>query len=312
MMLWHSLGTYFRNKYGKRVQKIPLDMGASCPNRDGTLGTDGCLFCNAQGSGSGLWQNGLSLEAQWDTWKSKYKKTDANRSFMAYFQSFSNTYGPAKRLQKLVDAVHSLPENMGLSVGTRPDCIDVEKLDILASCPLPEVWIEYGLQSCHASSLERIARRHTVADSERAVHMAAERGLKVCGHLMAGLPGENTADFLATVQWALTLPLAGLKIHSLYVCRESALEMCYRQGKYVPLDMDDYINMLARALPLIPSSIVMHRLTGDPAPGELLAPQWVKEKRPVLTALIHRLQGQGTWQGSAADAVEGRPQWYGG
>ncbi len=310
MMLWHSLGAYFRNKLGKRVQKIPLDAGASCPNREGEL--QGCIFCNAQGSGSGLWQNGLSLQAQWDTWKEKYEKTDANRDFMAYFQSFSNTYGPAERLQNLVQTVQSLPQNVGVSVGTRPDCIDEQKLDILASCELPEVWIEYGLQSCHQRSLELIHRRHSVADSERAVRMAAERGIKVCGHLMAGLPGENTADFLQTVHWALSLPLAGLKIHSLYVCRDSPLETWFAEGRYVPLEVEDYVDMLARALPLIPSSVVMHRLTGDPGPGELLAPQWAMEKRKVFTALIYRLQGQRAWQGSAADVPDMRPEWYGG
>ncbi len=312
MMLWHSLGAYFRHKHGKRVQKIPLDAGASCPNRDGTLAKHGCIFCNTNGSGSGLWQQGLSLSEQWNIWKNKYEKTDNNRSFMAYFQSFSNTYGPSSRLHNLVTHVQSLPKNMGLSVGTRPDCIDEEKITILANCNLPEIWIEFGLQSCHEHTLKYIQRRHTIADSEKAVRMAAAHGLNVCGHLMAGLPGENTTDFLATVRWALTLPLAGLKIHSLYVCHDSVLKDLYLNGQYTPLDKEDYINMLAKALPLIPSNIVMHRLTGDPAPSELLAPDWVLHKRPVFTALIHRLQGQKSWQGSQADVQDKRPEWYGG
>ncbi len=311
-MLWHSLATYFRLQHGKRVQKIPLDAGASCPNRDGSLGHGGCIFCDAQGSGSGLLQSGFSLQEQWDMWKNKYTSTDDNRHFMAYFQSFSNTYGTAKQVERLVSCVQALSGNVGLSVGTRPDCVDAEKLDILASCTLPHVWIEYGLQSCHDATLHTIQRRHSVQDSERAIHLAAERGLKVCGHLMAGLPGESTQDFLASVRWAISLPLAGLKIHSLFVCRDSPLEHWYRHGRYTPLEQDDYIDMLARALPLIPSHIVMHRLTGDPAPGQCLAPLWTLEKRPVLTALIHRLQGQNAWQGSAADVPEGRPEWYGG
>ncbi len=311
-MLWHCLGTYFRRKYGKRVQKIPLDAGASCPNRDGTLAKQGCIFCNAQGSGSGLWHKGLTLQEQWNVWKDKYEATDSNRGFMAYFQSFSNTYGPSSRLMHLVETVQNLPENMGVSVGTRPDCIDNEKLDILARCNLPEVWIEFGLQSCHERTLDLIQRRHSVNDSEKAVRMAADHGLKVCAHLMAGLPGENTDDFLESVRWALTLPLAGLKIHNLYVSHDSVLKTWYANGHYTPLHSDDYIDMLARALPLIPSNIVMHRLTGDPAPGELAAPDWAEHKRPIFTALIHRLQGQKCWQGSEADVGSMRPQWYGG
>ncbi len=311
-MLWHTLGTYFRRNHGKRVQKIPLDAGASCPNRDGTLATGGCLFCNAQGAGSGLLQNGLPIAAQWDVWKSKYQKTDANRDFLAYFQSFSNTYGTASQLQALVDSVQDLEGNVGLAVGTRPDCVDAEKLDILAACDLPHVWIEYGLQSCHESTLQRIQRRHSVQDAEKAILLAAQRGLKVCGHLMAGLPGESAEDFLTTVRWALTLPLAGLKLHSLFVCYDSPLEQWYQEGRYIPLTMEAYVDMVAQALPLIPSTMVMHRLTGDPAPGECLAPAWTLEKRPVFTALIHKLRANNAWQGSQADVPHARPAWYGG
>ncbi len=312
MMLWHSLATYFRRNHGKRVQKIPLDAGASCPNRDGKLAHGGCIFCDAQGSGSGLLQSGFPIKEQWDMWKNKYANTDDNRDFMAYFQSFSNTYGSPQRLEKLLLSVQDLEGNVGLSVGTRPDCVDTEKLSLLAQSSLPHVWIEYGLQSCHNRTLSTIQRRHTVQDSERAIYLAAEQGLKVCGHLMAGLPGESIQDFLQSVRWAVSLPLAGLKIHSLFICRDSPLEHWYRDGRYIPLEKEDYIHMLATALPLIPSHIVLHRLTGDPAPGQCLAPLWTLEKRPLFTALIHRLQGQGAWQGSAADVTEKRPEWYGG
>ncbi len=312
MMLWQTLGTYFRRNHGKRVQKIPLDAGASCPNRDGTLATGGCIFCNAQGAGSGLLQNGLNIADQWQVWKSKYEKTDADRDFLAYFQSFSNTYGPKENLATLVNSVQELPGNVGLAVGTRPDCVDEEKLDILAHCKLPHVWIEYGLQSCHERTLQKIARRHTVQDSEKAISMAAARGLKVCGHLMVGLPGESADDFLETVRWALSLPLAGLKIHSLFVCHDSPLEHWYAEGRYTPLTMEAYVDILAAALPIIPSTMVMHRLTGDPAPGECIAPLWTLEKRPVFTALIHKLKENNAWQGSAADVPHGRPLWYGG
>ncbi len=311
MILWHTLATYFRRKFGKRVQKIPLDRGASCPNRDGTLSKTGCLFCNAQGAGSGLLQRGLSIEKQWDFWQSKYQKTDANRDFLAYFQSFSNTYGPAHELQNLVQSVATLPNSIGLAIGTRPDCIDEQKIDILVNSGIDELWLELGLQSCHEQSLMSINRQHSVADSEQAVLMAAKRGIKVCAHLMAGLPGETAEDFLQSVRWAVSLPISGLKLHSLYVCNNSPLEHLYKQGRYKPLSMDAYINILTKSLPLIPTHIVMHRLTGDPAPEECLAPTWALHKRKVFTALYHEMRRENVWQGSLMDARDMRPEWFG-
>ncbi len=285
MILWHTLATYFRRKLGKRVQKIPLDQGASCPNRDGTLSHSGCLFCNAQGAGSGLLEQGLSIEQQWNFWQQKYEKTDANRDFLAYFQSFSNTYGPAQKLQSLVQSVAKLPNSVGLAIGTRPDCIDEQKINILANSGIDELWLELGLQSCHDQSLNFINRRHSVDDSVRAVKMAAANGIKVCAHLMAGLPNESEDDFLQSVKWVVSLPISGLKLHSLYVCKNSPLEKLYNEGQYKPLSMDAYINILTKALPLIPTYIVMHRLTGDPAPNECKAPACAEHKRKVFTAI---------------------------
>ena len=311
MILWHTLSRYFRSRYGIRVQKIPLDAGGTCPNRDGTLSRAGCTFCNAFGSGSGLMAQGVDLPAQWERWRAKYRATDANRAFMAYFQSFSNTHGSADAVRSLLDTVAALPDNRGVAVGTRPDCLDAEKLEAIARCPLPEVWLELGLQSMHDATLRRVARHHGRADSERAVYAAAARGIKVCGHLMAGLPGEDVEDFLASVRWAVGLPLAGLKLHCLYVCRGAALARDYGAGHYAPLAMDTYVDAVARALALVPSHVVMHRLTGDPAPGELIAPGWCLHKRPVFTALHHCLRERRWWQGCQADVPDARPEWYG-
>ena len=158
MLLWHTLATYFRRKYGVRVQKIPLDAGATCPNRDGTLSARGCIFCNDSGSGSGMGLRGLDLRAQWDAWYTKYTTTDSDRLFMAYLQSFSNTYGPASRLAHLLEQVAALPGCRGIAVGTRPDCLDGEKLALLAGCGLDEVWLELGLQTCRDDTLRRINR----------------------------------------------------------------------------------------------------------------------------------------------------------
>lgn len=312
MLLWHTLATWFRRRYGKRVQKIPLDARSGCPNRDGTLSRQGCTFCNADGSGSGLGGQGLSLAAQWERWRDKYTKTDSDRLFMAYLQSFSNTYGPLERFLGLLEQIGSLPDCMGLSVGTRPDCVDAARLDALAACPLPEVWLELGLQSASDATLARINRGHTAACSEVAVREAARRGIQVCGHLMFGLPGEDHADFLRSLDWALSLPLAGLKLHNVYVPQGTALARQYAAGGYHPLARDEYVDLLCRMLPRIPSHVVLHRVQSDPAPGELLAPAWAAEKRGIMTDIRRALAARHLWQGCAADVPDGRPAWYGG
>lgn len=311
MLLWHTLSTYFRARLGGRVQKIPLDAGSRCPNRDGTLSRAGCIFCNEQGSGSGLGGQGVDIPSQWRLWQEKYARTEDSRRFIAYLQSFSNTYGPPGRLRRLLSEVARLPGNLGVSVGTRPDCLDEEKLDILAACPLSEVWLELGLQSAHDATLERINRHHSRTDAERAIRAADARGLKVCGHLMAGLPGEDADAFLRSVRWAAALPLAGIKLHSVYVCAGTELARQYASGTYAPPTKEAYVEMLASALPLLPARMVVHRLTGDPAPGELLAPDWTLDKRGVLATLHRSMHRRGLWQGCRADARQGRPLWFG-
>ena len=292
MLLWHTLATYFRRKYGVRVQKIPLDAGATCPNRDGTLSARGCIFCNDSGSGSGMGLRGLDLRAQWDAWYTKYTTTDSDRLFMAYLQSFSNTYGPASRLAHLLE--------------------QGEKLALLAGCGLDEVWLELGLQTCRDDTLRRINRGHTARQAEEAVRAALDAGLLVCGHLMAGLPGEDENDFLDGVDWAVSLGMQGLKLHNVYVPQGTELARQWRAGGYRPLARDEYVDMLCAALPRIPSTVVMQRIQADPAPGELLAPAWALEKRGVITDLRRALAARGLWQGCRADAAEARPEWYGG
>ena len=286
MLLWHTLATYFRRKYGVRVQKIPLDAGATCPNRDGTLSARGCIFCNDSGSGSGMGLRGLDLRAQWDAWYTKYTTTDSDRLFMAYLQSFSNTYGPASRLAHLLEQVAALPGCRGIAVGTRPDCLDGEKLALLAGCGLDEVWLELGLQTCRDDTLRRINRGHTARQAEEAVRAALDAGLLVCGHLMAGLPGEDENDFLDGVDWAVSLGMQGLKLHNVYVPQGTELARQWRAGGYRPLARDEYVDMLCAALPRIPSTVVMQRIQADPAPGELLAPAWALEKRGIITDLL--------------------------
>ena len=312
MHTWNTFTAHLRQRFGQRVQKIPLDAGASCPNRDGTLSRAGCTFCNAIGSGSGLGLAGMNLPAQWEHWREHFRKSNRASLFLAYLQSFSNTYGPASRLAHLLEQVAALPGCRGIAVGTRPDCLDGEKLALLAGCGLDEVWLELGLQTCRDDTLRRINRGHTARQAEEAVRAALDAGLLVCGHLMAGLPGEDENDFLDGVDWAVSLGMQGLKLHNVYVPQGTELARQWRAGDYRPLARDEYVDMLCAALPRIPSTVVMQRIQADPAPGELLAPAWALEKRGIITDLRRALAARGLWQGCRADAAEARPEWFGG
>lgn len=312
MHTWNTFTVHLRQRFGQRVQKIPLDAGASCPNRDGTLSRAGCTFCNAIGSGSGLGLAGMNLPAQWEHWREHFRKSNRASLFLAYLQSFSNTYGPASRLEHLLEQVAALPGCRGIAVGTRPDCLDGEKLALLAGCGLDEVWLELGLQTCRDDTLRRINRGHTARQAEEAVRAALDAGLLVCGHLMAGLPGEDENDFLDGVDWAVSLGMQGLKLHNVYVPQGTELARQWRAGDYRPLARDEYVDMLCAALPRIPSTVVMQRIQADPAPGELLAPAWALEKRGIITDLRRALAARGLWQGCRADAAEARPEWFGG
>ncbi|MDR2696770.1 MAG: TIGR01212 family radical SAM protein [Deltaproteobacteria bacterium] len=309
MQLWYPAFVYFTRRLGMRLQKIVLDRpGASCPNRDAAAGRSGCVFCNPYGSGSGLAEAAPDIAVQWEHWRMHYGAKA--RLFMAYFQSFTNTCGPVEEVRELVALAEKLPAVAGIAVGTRPDCVDEAKLDAIAACGLPEVWLELGLQSAHDATLIRIRRGHDVAASERAVRLAAGRGIKVCGHLMAGLPGEGPEDFLDSIRWAAALPLAGIKLHNVYVARGTPLERDYLAGAYLPPGQREYVALAAEALALLPARMVIQRLVSDPAPDELVAPDWVRLKSRTHDAIRMRLAARKEWQGCRNDARDGIPAWF--
>ena len=293
---WNKLSEYFLYHFSARVQKIPLDAGASCPNRDGTLSREGCIFCNPQGSGTGFGMAGLDLEGQWFAWR-EYFRSKGISLFMAYLQSFSNTYGPIEQLESILGLLARLPDMIGLSVGTRPDCLDADKLTLLAAQPQSEKWLEIGVQSCHDATLTRIRRGHSRACAEQAILAAHEAGLKVCVHLMAGLPGESAKEFLGSVRWLAAQPVDGVKFHSVYVCRDTVLADMFARGEYAPLKQGEYVTLMAEALPLLRPEIIVHRTTGDPFSGEMLAPDWVIRSRDTNNKLLAELARRNTWQG---------------
>jgi uncharacterized protein len=294
---YNSLSAYLRTKYGSRVRKIPLDAGSTCPNRDGTLSRSGCLFCNPSGSGTGLFGRGLSLAEQWSSLTLRLGQKYKTDAFWAYLQSFSNTYGPLSRVRRLMGELADLPGVRLVGLGTRPDCLDEEKLRCIADWGFAEVWLDIGLQSANDQTLRRINRGHDFACFARCVGRAHAWGLSVCAHVMHGLPGESDVDFLETIRQVNRLPVAGIKFHNLFVAAGSSLETIWRNGGYIPPTKDAYVQSVIAGLELLRPDIIVHRLNADPLSDELLAPQWAGDKRDVLDTLRRRMESEDARQG---------------
>jgi radical SAM protein (TIGR01212 family) len=294
-----DLNTHLRSRFGTRVQKISLDAGLSCPNRDGRVGVGGCLYCNTRGSGTGAAARGLSLSAQIQAGISRLQQRYRASRFIAYFQSFSNTYAPVAQLKRLYDEALAFPEVVGLSLGTRPDCLEDEVLELLAAYARERLlWLELGLQSAHDQTLKALNRGHDVACFTRAVARAASRGLEVVAHVILGLPGEGPNEMAATAAYLARLPLQGVKIHLLYVVKGSDLAGLFQEGAYTCLTEEQYVRLVVDFVELLPPKFVIHRLTGDPHRQELLAPGWCLDKGRVLGRIREEFARRGSRQGS--------------
>ncbi len=295
---FYDLNSYFRNQYGDRVHKIGIDAGLNCPNRDGTLGTNGCIYCNARGSGTGAHGRGLTIRQQLEGSKAAVIKRFKARQFIAYFQSFTNTHAPFETLKAFYEEALAVPDVVGLAIGTRPDCISEEVLDLLQSYTRDHlIWIEYGLQSAHDATLALINRGHDVAAFERAVKATAGRGIKISVHIILGLPGETTDHMLATADYIARLPIDGIKLHLLYVVRGTAMETLYNTGRYRCLTQSEYVDLVCDVIERLPEGMVIQRLTSDPHPYELVAPQWAMQKIETLAMIKQQLVERDTWQG---------------
>lgn len=287
---YNDLNTYLRKVFGCRVQKITVDAGLSCPNRDGTVSTGGCIYCNARGSGTGNYARGLSVTQQLIRGKEALSKRYKAKKFIAYFQSFSNTYAPIDRLESLYEEALSLEDIVGLSVGTRPDCVNEPVLKLLEEYAKNYlVWIEYGLQSASDKTLALINRGHDVECFRKAVEATRNRGIKICAHVIFGLPGESRSDMLETAKFIANIGIDGLKLHLLYVIKGTKLESLYRNGNYKCLEQQEYIELVCDFLERIPPEMIIQRLTGDPHREELLAPLWSLRKTETLALIADTL-----------------------
>jgi radical SAM protein (TIGR01212 family) len=295
---YNDLNTYLRTQFGCRVQKITIDAGLSCPNRDGTVSTGGCIYCNVRGSGTGAFNRGLSVAEQLLRGKKALARRYKAKKFIAYFQSFTNTYAPIATLKGLYDEALGIEDVVGLSVGTRPDCVEEPVLDLLQSYTARRlVWIEYGLQSANDSTLEFINRGHDFRCFEKAIAATQNRDIKICVHVILGLPHEDRDDMLQTAATIASLGIDGLKLHLLYVVKGSRLEILYRRGEYKCLEQQEYIDLVCDFLERVPKAMVIQRLTGDPHPKELVAPKWSLNKTETLAGINNTLEKRDSWQG---------------
>jgi hypothetical protein len=296
---YRSYNSYLREIFGERVQKIPLDAGFTCPNRDGTISRGGCIYCDPRGSGTGaMTRRGESLEEQIARGMERAREKYGASRFIAYFQSFTNTYGPVARLRELYDRALKHEGVVGLSVGTRPDCVDKEVFSLLASYKEKVlVWLELGLQSAHDRTLLQIHRGHDVACFDRAVAEAHGKGLNVCAHVILGLPGETREMMLETARHLAALAVGGVKIHSLYVVQGTPLAQMVERGEYRCLEREEYVELLLDFIERLPPAMVVQRLTGDPMPAELVAPLWMREKTRTLNLIAKRFEKRDSWQG---------------
>ena len=301
---YRDLNTYLREKFGCRVQKIAVDAGLSCPNRDGTAAAGGCLYCNARGSGSGAHARGMTITDQLNHGIPILTRRYKASKFVAYFQSYSNTYAPAATLKALYDEALAFEEVVGLSIGTRPDCITRGVLDLLQGYTRSHmVWVEYGLQSASDATLRLLNRGHDVACFTRAVEATRGRGISICAHVILGLPGESRSDMLATADYIGRLGIDGVKLHLLYVVRGTGLERLYNQGRYRCLGQQEYAGLVCDFLERLPADMVIQRLHSDPHPDELVAPGWALDKNEIRKIILRMLAERDSWQGKRADGV---------
>lgn len=293
---YYSLDYYLKQRFGGKIYKVTLDAGFTCPNRDGRLGTGGCIFCSG-GSGEFAGDRRLSVEEQIDEGIRGLTKFKAI-GYIAYYQAYTNTYAGLPRLKAVYDPAFAHPKISAVSVATRPDCLPQETVELLASYNrIKPVWVELGLQTIHERTASFIRRGYPLSCFEDAVKRLREKDLEVIVHVILGLPGENTKDMLETVSYLNYMGIQGIKLQLLHVIDKTDLAGYYRAGAFETLTMDEYVNLVCLCIGHLSEEIVVHRITGDGPSDRLLAPLWSKNKLQVLNAIHHEMKVREISQG---------------
>lgn len=294
---YNQYSAFLKQKFGVKVYKITLDAGFSCPNRDGTISTGGCIFCDEGGSFSQAHSNKLSIEEQIEAGIETLSKRFKAEKFMSYFQAYSNTYKPVKELEKIYNSSLCNDKIVGLSIGTRPDCVDEEKLDLIASYKDDYyTWVEYGLQSIHDKTLKRINRGHDFDCFLRAYEKTKECGINVCVHVIFGL-WETHDEIMQTAQKLAQLGVDGVKIHMLCALQDTKLAKMYDAGEIDFMSEEEYVNTVCDFLEYLPQTTTIHRLAGNGLKKNLIAPRWLGAKLDCLNKIDRELLRRNSYQG---------------
>ena len=290
-MEYLSFNKYLKDKFGQKVYKISLDGGFTCPNRDGKAGTQGCIFCSKGGSGDFAESREMSITEQIESGKKKVEKKIKSGKYIAYFQAFTNTYAPVEILRQKYEEAINHPDIVALSIATRPDCLGDDVLRLLNEMnKIKPVFVELGLQTIHQKSAKYIRRGYDLSVYNKAVRHLKKIGVNVVVHVILGLPNESENDMLETVKYVCESGANGIKLQLLHVIDGTDLAKDYEKGLFKTLEFDEYINLIVKCVKIIPKDIVIHRLTGDGAKKDLIAPLWSADKKRVLNAINKALR----------------------
>lgn len=289
-MKYLSLNEYLKNRFGQKIYKIAIDGGFTCPNRDGTLDTRGCIFCSKGGSGDFAEDRHLSITEQIEKGKKRVEKKIRNGKYIAYFQAFTNTYAPLEKLEALYREAINHPDVVAISIGTRPDCLGKDVLELLEELnKIKPIFVELGLQTIHERTAEYIRRGYTLDVYDNAVNDLHSIGVNVVTHIIVGLPNESKSDILKTVEYVCK-HTDGIKLQLLHIIKGTDLEADYKNGLFKALTLEEYVDIIKDCVKIIPNKIVIHRLTGDGAKKDLVAPLWSADKKAVLNTINKALK----------------------
>lgn len=290
-MEYLSFNKYLKDKFGQKIYKISLDGGFTCPNRDGKAGTRGCIFCSKGGSGDFAESREMSITEQIESGKKKVERKIKSGKYIAYFQAFTNTYAPVEMLRQKYEEAINHPDIVALSIATRPDCLGDDVLRLLDEMnKIKPVFVELGLQTIHQKSAKYIRRGYDLSVYDKAVRDLKKIGVNVVVHVILGLPNESENDMLETVKYVCESGANGIKLQLLHVIDGTDLAKDYEKGLFKTLEFDEYVNLIVKCVKIIPNDIVIHRLTGDGAKKDLIAPLWSADKKRVLNAINKALR----------------------
>lgn len=290
-MEYLSFNKYLKDKFGQKVYKISLDGGFTCPNRDGKIETRGCIFCSKGGSGDFAQNRNLSITEQIESGKKIVEKKIKSGKYIAYFQAFTNTYAPVEILKAKYSEAINHPDIVALSIATRPDCLGDDVIELLDEMnKIKPVFVELGLQTIHSDSAKYIRRGYSLEVYNEAVKKLKNIGVNIVVHIILGLPNESEEDMLESVKYVCQSQIDGIKLQLLHIIAGTDLAKDYEKGLFKTLEFDEYVELIAKCVAIIPKNIVIHRLTGDGAKKDLIAPLWSADKKRVLNAINKALR----------------------